>query len=109
MENQLTLEAVVHNDVTMPNDVNIISGGDPANPTWEEYKAEWDEDYRPHIELLKQKIIELNWLGKKGSEICNYYIFVYSDGVKLGFTWRAWGDLMQAIVNLQEGYMKYYM
>ena len=35
--------------------------------------------------------------------------FVFSDKTALGFSWRAWGDLMSAIVGKNEGYMAYYM
>lgn len=89
--------------------VTVIGGGDTSNPTWEEYLNGYIEDFKPHIELIRDLIKEINWVGRTGGQICNYYHFNFSDGNKIGFTWRAWGDLMQAIVGKREGYMKYYM
>lgn len=88
---------------------HYISGGDDRNPTWEEYKADYKEYFHPHLELLKDAIIKIGWLGEKADKICNYYHFDFSTGERIGFTWRAWGDLMQAIVDKKEGYMTYYM
>lgn len=86
-----------------------ISGGDDRNPTWEEYKADYEEYFHPHLELLKEAIIQIGWVGMTGEQICNYYHFDFSTGEKIAYTWRAWGDLMQAIVDKKEGYMTYYM
>lgn len=86
-----------------------IMGGDNSNPTWEEYMDQVADEYKPHFELIKKGIEQLGWIGKTGEDISNYYCFRFSDGNAWGFSWRAWGDLMQAIVNKKEGYMKYYM
>lgn len=86
-----------------------ISGGDDKNPTWDEYKSDYKEYFHPHLELLKKAIIELGWIGKTGEDISNYYLFKFSTGEMISFSWRAWGDLMQAIVDKKEGYMAYYM
>jgi hypothetical protein len=32
----------------------------------------------------------------------------FSDGRTLSFTFRAWGDFAQAVVNQREGYLSYY-
>ncbi len=99
--------------VTFSKDVEvsveeIISGGDSSCPIWEEYIGDFKDELRPHFELLMKAITEAGWVGEKASEVCNGYNFIFSDGVKMGFTWRAWGDLMQAIVGKREGYMAYY-
>lgn len=86
-----------------------ILGGDNTNPSWEKYLEKYNPEYRPHLWLIRKAIQELGWVGETGERIANYYCFHFSDGVKWGFTWRAWGDLMQAIVDKKEGYMKYYM
>jgi hypothetical protein len=97
--------------VTTRTDAEVmgIMGGDNSNPSWEEYMSFVMEEYKPHFELLKKAIQELGWVGKTGEDISNYYAFVFSDGKGFSFSWRAWGDLMQAIVNKKEGYMRYYM
>ena len=84
-------------------------GGDDSNPTWDEYVNGIHAHLWPHILLLRKAIEEMGWIGRTGRDVSNYYVFVFSDGTTWGFSWRAWGDLMQAIVNKQEGYMAYYM
>lgn len=86
-----------------------IMGGDDRNPTWEEYLGCYKEEYHPHFELVKKAITKLGWVGETAEHIANYWCFVFSDGTAFSFSWRAWGDLMQAIVNKKEGYMTYYM
>lgn len=91
---------------------NCISlmGGDTSNPSWEEYLNRYKDEYKPHFVLIKNAIEENGWVGMTGEEMQNENIqFQFSDGKAIGFSWRAWGDLMQAIVNKKEGYMKYYM
>lgn len=87
-----------------------IMGGDGSNPTWEEYLLGFKEEFWPHLEMIKTAIKENGLLGITGEEKQDRGIsFKFSDGTHFGFSWRAWGDLMQAIVNKKEGYMKYYM
>lgn len=86
-----------------------ISGGKQIPCDWEEYLQNYKPEYHQHLELLKKAISEIGWIGETAENICNYYDFVFSDGVIFGFTWRAWGDLMDAIVGKKEGYMAYYM
>lgn len=86
-----------------------IMGGDDGNPTWAEYLKGFQKKYRPHIELVKKGIKKMGWVGCTGQEIANEYCFIFNDNNAIGFSWRAWGDLMQAIVNKKEGYMIYYM
>jgi hypothetical protein len=86
-----------------------IMGGDNRNPTWDEYLADYKEEFRPHILLIRQAITEMGWVGETGENKANDTYFNFSDGECFSFSWRAWGDLMQAIVNKQEGYMTYYM
>ena len=86
-----------------------IMGGNPDNPTWEEYLEDFNEKYHPHFELIKKALHELEWIGETADKKANYYGFVFSDDTKISFSWRAWGDLMQAIIGKREGYMAYYM
>lgn len=92
-----------------PSNYDPIMGGDPRNPTWEEYVDQYLEEFQPHIELMKDGITKLGWVGETGGNKANDTFFVFSDGTSIGLTWRAWGDFMQAIVGKQEGYMAYYM
>lgn len=90
-------------------DYDPIIGGMSESLSWNEYIDEYDKELRPHIALIKRAIIKLGWVGKTGDQKANNTYFFFSDGIKTGFSWRAWGDLMQAIVNKREGYMEYYM
>jgi hypothetical protein len=92
-----------------PKDWIPILGGDDSNPTWEEHLNSFKESLQPHIKLIRRAIEDKGWVGETGQSIANHWYFVFSDGVAMGFSWRAWGDLMQAIVGRREGYMHYYM
>jgi len=89
-------------------DYEPMLGGDSNSPTWEEYLNDYKPEYRPHILLLRKLIEENGLIGETGS-FANDLSFKFSDGQHWGFTWRAWGDLMQSIVDKKEGYMAYYM
>jgi hypothetical protein len=110
MRQQVTLE-ILYN-VEKDESYHSIMGGDNSNPTWEEYMANAGDEYKHHLELIKEAILNPdNELYKiTGEEKQERGIsFKFSDGQHWGFSWRAWGDLMQAIVGKREGYMKYYM
>lgn len=87
---------------------HVIMGGDSSNPTWEDYLGGWREKFRKYITKMKEYIKENNLIGKTG-EWQDSLHFKFNDGTEIGFTWRAWGDLMQAIVGKREGYTAYYM
>lgn len=87
----------------------VILGGDLTNPSWEDYLVCWVDEIRPHFILIKKSIEENGLIGETGASFANIYHFKFSDGKSFAFTWRGWGDLMQSIVNKNEGYMTYYM
>lgn len=90
------------------DDYTAIMGG--MEPTsWDEYLAMYEDEYKPHFLLVKKAIEELEWIGECADKKANDTYFVFSDGWVIGFSWRAWGDLMSAIVGKGEGYMEYYM
>lgn len=89
--------------------VHTVFGGDDRNPTWEEYVDDYKEEFQPHMKLIRQSLEVNNRIGETASRCANSYNFSFSDGNVFRFSWRAWGDLMQAIVNKKEGYMAYYM
>lgn len=92
-----------------PKEPNIMLGGDPTNPNWSEYLDNIKDEFRPHFLLIRDAIERLGWVGETAESHANSVWFTFSDGVSVGFTWRGWGDLMQAIVGKREGYMAYYM
>ena len=95
-------------EVSKENDKTIM-GGDPSSPSWKEYLNGWKKEDRPYVVGIRKAIKEAGILGKVAGEMANDTWFEAEDGVRFGFSWRAWGDLMQAIVNKNEGYMSYYM
>jgi len=90
------------------NDYFTFMGGDSSNPSWEEYVADFKSEFQDHVKLIRKSIEENGLVGEKG-EFANDLSFKFSDGQHWGFTWRAWGDLMSAIVDKREGYIAYYM
>lgn len=87
----------------------ILGGRDLENPPdWEGYLGYFKETANPYFETLKQFVIDHGYVGSTGEEMDDS-VFEFSDGVVYGFSWRGWGDFMQAVVGKREGYMKYYM
>lgn len=87
----------------------VITGGLDSNPTWEEYRDTFAEDDRVRLDLVREALTLHGLLGRTADEVCNDTAFKFSDGVTWGFTWRAWGDLQQAIEGERRGYMAFYM
>ena len=89
------------------NHVSLWGGFDPP-PSWAEYFDEYEDDLRPYLGAARR------WLTARGapypaaSRWCNDHYLRFSDGTTMSFTWRAWGDFVQAGVGEQEGYMTYY-
>jgi hypothetical protein len=94
-----------------PGEKNVFTmiGGNSRNLTWDEYLNQFKEDYQPHVLIIWKSIEENSLIGETGQSFANDHSFQFSDGEIWTFTWRAWGDLMQAIVNKREGYIAYYM
>ena len=104
----LSVTIISSRELTAEDKPHSFFGGDSSNPTWEEYLEDYKDEYKPHVLLIKKSIEENEMIGYKGEDADDLY-FKFSDGHIWGFTWRAWGDLMQSIVNKKEGYMAYYM
>lgn len=103
---KLTVEILYHSD----EEAHIFIGGDSRNLSWEEYLDEFKEEFKPHARLLKEALEKAGHIGKTGETQQNLGItFKFSDGQHWSYTWRGWGDMMQAVVNKREGYMAYYM
>lgn len=82
-------------------------GGDPRDPTWEEYVAGFTEEGRAIVEAVRAAH-EREGLDLYGEDMNNGY-FLLSDGRVFSLSWRAWGDFRQAMEGKREGYMRYYM
>ena len=107
LSNENGLELLV--TTNHPEHYNTIMGGMDTSPSWEEYLSDYIDEFKPHVELIKKAIEDLGWVGETADKRANDTCFVFSDGQAVGFSWRAWGDLMSAIVGRNEGYMAYYM
>lgn len=110
-EQGLSVEVVLIDDISEHdyNDrVKIQLGGDDTNPSWEEYLNDYKDEFKPHVLLIRKFIEENRLIGISGNDT-NDWNFNFSDGEIWGFSMRAWGDLMQSIVDKNEGYMAYYM
>jgi hypothetical protein len=105
--NENGLELIVTNDE--PQSYESIMGGMDTSPSWEGYLLEFEDEQKAHIELIRRAIEQLGWVGEMAEEKANDTYFVFSDGSAIGYTWRAWGDFMSAIVGKNEGYLAYYM
>lgn len=91
-----------------PVDYQIISGGINYDMSWQDWQDMFIDEYKIYWETLKSKLIKENLVGKTG-EWQDKLLFHFSDGKKIGFSWRGWGDFMSALIGKNEGYMKYYM
>ena len=88
---------------------HTLMGGDTSNPSWNEYVDGFVEDFQPYICGIKECVEKEGIIGAVGGDYANDWHFSFEDGTKVAFSWRAWGDMMQSIVNKNEGYMRYYM
>ncbi len=103
---KLTVEVVQDEQ---DENIVIVTGGRADNPTFEEYISDLTPEWKEKMKVLKYFLKESEYYKITADRFCNDNHFRFSDGREIGFTWRAWGDLMQAIVGEREGYMTYYM
>lgn len=64
--------------------LNIISGGDSSNPSWEEYMDYFLGKYKEHLMAIKSVLKENNMIGMTGEEMQNQNVFLNSVMVKYG-------------------------
>jgi hypothetical protein len=112
-EKALTVNVVFRSDKevdrnTMQYEIEIISGGLGYNPTLNHYILRFTERLQPHLWVLAKYIRKSVFYKACAYQCCNDIYFEFSDGTKLAFSWRGWGDFMQAIVGEREGYMMHY-
>ncbi len=88
-----------------------LLGGDSTNPSWDEYLDGFQDEFKPHMKALRAYVEENGLVGMTAEAMQDRGEgeYRFSDGQEIAFTWRAWGDFMQAVVNKREGYMCYYM
>jgi len=83
-------------------------GGFEPSPNWAEYVLQYDEDLWPYLEAARQWALGLEaWPGASDFAGENYLAF--SDGGSIVFSWRAFGDFLQAVAGRREGYLEYYL
>lgn len=107
-EKGLSVEVVTNLSIDEAGKAYWVIGGDDRNPSWEDYLNDYRDEFKPHV-LLIRKFIEENGLIGETGDAANGWCFKFSDGEVWGYSMRAWGDLMQSIVDKNEGYMAYYM
>ncbi len=112
MAKELTCEEVYEPSEPQPEidderHVRLWGGLDPP-PNWVEYLADFEADYRPTIEAARRWLEAREGAIPMAGDWCNDNYLRFSDGTTLTFTWRAWGDFAQAVVDKREGYMAYY-
>ena len=84
-------------------------GGMSDPPSWDEYLEVHDVPVE-HMRAIRNAIIDEGLVNTTAENICNDIVLsIPADLVYYGFTWRGWGDLIQAIHDKREGYMEYYM
>ena len=81
---------------------------------WEDYVANGDERYRPHVEALRSAVITRGLRrGGDWHQSAADGVPVFDDGAVGTFSFRAWGDLLAAIWSGEDGrgygYMDFYM
>jgi hypothetical protein len=76
------------------------------NPVWNEY-VQCMSGYPIEMLLIRKAIEEAGLVGTTADKVENDIWFLIDDKA-IAFSWKAWGDLMQAIVGKREGYMRYY-
>lgn len=86
----------------------LVSGGDLSKPIWSEYIESYPKTIQPYVLEIRKVIEHNNWHSKTGEDM-NMTLFEFLDGVTFVFTWRAWGDLIQALHYQREGFYKHYM
>lgn len=104
----ITCKIISDPEEEFPDGGISLFGGDPDNPSWEEYLDGFKNEYRPHIQAIREAVIKSDIFGVSAMAACNATWFKLSDGTSISFSFRGWGDLMQAIKNNREGYMAYY-
>lgn len=107
--NTLTVKLIESREDIDDKEIVIMGGRDLENPLdWNGYLDYFKPEAHPYLETLKQFVIDNGLVGTTGA-YHNENAFEFSDSTIYSFTWRAWGDFMQAVVGKREGYMTYYM
>lgn len=105
-----TVEPWPEEDEEADDENNLtMFGGDTSNPTWDEYLSMFKPEWPERFEAVRECVEREGLTDTCADEFCNDNQFRISDGSRVSFSWRGWGDLLQAIAGKREGYMRYYM
>ena len=72
----------------------LISGG--SDCIWSEFIGKFPKIIQPYIIEIRKEIERTGLIKLTGQEM-NNTIFEFEDGVTFGFTWRAWGEMVQSV------------
>ena len=95
----------------MPEDryAGWLGGISPA-PSRDEYLRTLGPDEREVFLAIERGVKRQGLIGMTGdTQDTSGGFWRLSDGRVASFSWRGWGDIMQAIVDKREGYIRYYM
>lgn len=91
-----------------PSNCITISGGYDSPKTWRKFLADLKPKHKPYFKVLKQHVVDNKMLGICGSEMRECH-FKFTNGVSIAFTMRAWAEFMSAVMNLKQGWERYYL
>ncbi len=84
----------------------LVSGG--SDCIWSEFIQQFPEVIQPYIMEIRKEIVKTELIKLTGQDM-NNTVFEFIDGVTFLFSWRAWGEMVQAIGYQRDGYMEHYM
>lgn len=91
-----------------------LSSGHEVAPNWPAYIADYAAEWHPHLEAIRQSIIENKvWAGGDWHQDSAHGVPVLSGGHFMSCTWRGWGSLLAAVWNTELSerftYLDFYM
>ena len=105
VQHKLTVEWINYDDVPKEaTDIGSLGGWFSKGMRWEDYIEDMPQQYSLYYEAIRESVL-MNDLKITG----NYHqdkpkgVPLFSDGVVLTASYRAWGDLMAAIWSTSEG------
>lgn len=84
------------------------TGGWVDGHKWDEYISSWPDEAKPYLEAIRADVLAkgLRLTGEQ-HQYSDCGMPKFPDNTVAAFSFRAWGDLMAAIWNTEEGVSKY--